>query len=169
MIFLAEDAEQICLVVVWRLEQVHPLQHLDLTGGTARAAARKRNGCPYFVADVEQVTTFRSIDDLGSARAACFEFYRRHATRCSESTPAEQPGFGRETLSVLSAFTERRLRRAAAAILKRRGSSVGTTQVRQAGPASSNRPTSHGPELPSRRRMLTFEHGGRTIAPMGWV
>lgn len=94
MILLAEDAEQICLVVVGRLEQLHSLQHFDLTRGTACAAARKGDRCPYFVADVEQVTALGSIDDLGPARAASFELYLRHATRCSERTPTEQPGFG---------------------------------------------------------------------------
>ena len=140
MIFLAKDAEQICLVVVGRLEQLHPLQHFDLTGSTARAAARKGDGCPYFVADVEQVTALRSIDDLGPARAASFELYLRHATRCSERPPTEQPGFGRGFLGVCPATISYDRRHLAASLPKPRGGLLENDLDASTAPTSVNYP-----------------------------
>jgi len=169
MILLAEDAEQVCLVVVRRLEQIHTLQHFDLTRGTARAAARKGDGCPHFIADIEQVTALGSIDDLGSARAASFELYLRHVTRCSERTPAEQPGFGQETSAHVRPSAAHDRRRLAALLLKPCSGLLGNDPECRALPRVCATPAPHGKLLRPDSRMLTFEHGGATIAPMGWV
>ena len=87
----SQNLEQVGFLGVGRLEPFDAFENQDLTGRATGASARKRYRCQNLVADIEQIAALRSIDDLDPSGAASLEFYFRHATRCSEARPSEQP------------------------------------------------------------------------------
>lgn len=86
-----EQRNEIALGVVLGLEELFTFEDFDLAGAAARRAARKRNGGEVVVTDVDELTTFWSVDALLRPEAVGGKNDRSHA----RGTIAPAAGCGR--------------------------------------------------------------------------